>query len=451
MAGVPPRRHALGQAPPGGGHRRREIDIAEGLRKALDALDDVVAILRSAETPAAAEEALRDKFGFFNNQAKAIVEMRMRTLTGMEAKGLEDRLRALRAENDSILAELSTPALLDEALIRDMREALLPADARRTRLDTLDLGAEIEDDPEDALVVITESGRIGRRPVEGRTQHRGGKGGRVVKGGKETVRKAFYCSTGDQLIAVSNRGRMFGFRASAVPEVPAGKAGLSMDSLAEGAKRGETVLDVFPTDAASPDLLLLTAKGMCKRIDMIAHIRKAGADRHERGGGRPREGGVSLLQGGQGADSAGQQPRAAAAAGSGAEHGPRRRRDAGVPARPDVPVGGAGVRVRGDGGDGVLERQGQAVSAEGHPGGQALTRAGWRIPPPAARGRCSCARIRATTGRRSRFSRAAAGRSGRSCPTYPCWAEPALGVYAIKLAEGDAVSGAALFVPPDDE
>ena len=253
---------------------RAKLDQAAGQARALSDFDRATGVLRAAADADSAVEELVEGLGFPRSQARALVSSRMSALTASEFDSATRREADLRKEMDGVLAVLSDPALVDAELIRAMREAVAPGGPRRTEL--TNRGRPSLDAPADMVVFVTEGNRMGRADADGlRLQRRGGKGGKSPGGG-DPVRREFLCSAGDALLAVTSRGRAHALSAGDVPITRKGKRGLPLDTFVDGLAEGESVLDAFQAASDLPDLMLLTRRGMGKRISMPALIRRGG-------------------------------------------------------------------------------------------------------------------------------------------------------------------------------
>ena len=253
--------------------------ILEGYLIALDHIDEVISIIRSSRTDAEASERLIERFGFTPEQTSAILEMKLRRLTGLERDKIEEELDGLRraiAYYEDLLAH--EEKIL--AVIKDeMREvARKYGDKRRTEICAAEKDLDVEDliADEDMVVTITHTGYVKRIPVAAyRAQKRGGKG---VTGANlkedDVIEEMFIASTHEYVLFFSNRGKVYRLK---VHELPVGTR----------QARGTAIVNLLPFEDGEkiasviscrefPDneyLMFATASGMVKKTVMSAYDR----------------------------------------------------------------------------------------------------------------------------------------------------------------------------------
>jgi len=197
--------------------------ILEGLSIALDHIDEVIKVIRASQSSDEAQKNLMQKFGLSEIQARAILAMQLRALTGLERQKIEDELAELRkliSELESILAdEQRILAVIKEELL-EMRNAY--ADERRTQIIGQEIGKFSDEElipDEQVVVTITTENYIKRSLVsEYRRQNRGGKGKRGMTTKEEDViDKLVTASTHDWLLLFTNKGRVFRLKVHEVP------------------------------------------------------------------------------------------------------------------------------------------------------------------------------------------------------------------------------------------
>ena len=258
--------------------------ILEGLRIALDHLDEVIALIRAARDDAEAKEGLMNRFGLSEAQAQAILDMRLRRLTGLEREKIDSEYAELQqkiAEYKRILAD--EKLLL--GIIHDELEEIKRkyGDPRRTVI-TQEEDEILTEDliPRDEVVItMTHSGYIKRLPVSTyRSQKRGGKG--VV--GMDTkeddfVEHLFVANTHDYLLFFTNKGRVFRLKAWEVPDLSRTARGTPVINLIQ-IDQDETINAVIPVASFDTDqyLFFATRKGIVKKTPLAdyANIRKVG-------------------------------------------------------------------------------------------------------------------------------------------------------------------------------
>ena len=263
--------------------RERE-HILDGFRKALDALDAIIALIRASPTPADAREGLVLKFGLTSIQADAVLEMRLQRLTGME----RDKILGELAEVRAYLAELelilgTEKALMDvvEAELVEVRDAW--ADERRTRI--VDASGDV--DPydliaaEDQVVTFSHLGYIKRcSPNEWRMQKRGGLGKQgMATRDEDFVTQLFIANTHSLLMVFTTKGRVFPLPVHTVPEAARtakGRPIVNLVQLPEGEKIAAVVS--LPDLHEEAELLFVTRAGYAKRtsLELFKNLRAAG-------------------------------------------------------------------------------------------------------------------------------------------------------------------------------
>ena len=258
--------------------------ILEGLRKAVDQIDLVIRLIRQAESPDAAKDALMRRLALSEIQAKAILDMRLQRLTQLERhKIVEEHEQTLALIEDlkGILA--SEPRLL--GIIKDELAALKEefGDARRTEIlaETADLTIEDLLADDDMVVTITRSGYIKRTHVEAyRSQKRGGKGVTGMETKEEDiVEDLFVASTHSYLLFFTNKGKVHWLKVHEIPEggrQAKGKAMANVLSLAEG-ERVATCVPVRDFESGGY-VLFATKQGKVKKTELSAfsHPRAGG-------------------------------------------------------------------------------------------------------------------------------------------------------------------------------
>jgi len=263
--------------------------ILEGLKIALEHLDEVVALIRASASPAEARERLTARFGLTEKQAQAILEMRLQRLTGLERdKILEEHRKVLLdiARYREILA--SERRVLD--IIREELLAVREQFGDRRLTEIIDETPEISREDliaeEDMVVTISRRGYIKRNPIAlYRSQKRGGKG-LIAMGTREDdfVEHLFVASTHHWFLFFTNRGRVYWCKCYDIPQagrLSPGKAIVNLLELAEG-ERLETVLAV-PEFAPGSFVLMATRRGLVKKTDIMAFS-------------RPRSGGILAVR-----------------------------------------------------------------------------------------------------------------------------------------------------------
>lgn len=258
--------------------------ILEGLLKALDNIDEVIRIIRGSRNVQAAKQELMDRFELTDVQAQAIVDMRLRALTGLEREKLEaeyaelmEKIRKLKA----ILADRNT-------LLRVIREEILAisekyGDDRRTAIgfDAYDISMEDMIPRENTVITMTKLGYIKRMTVDNfRSQNRGGRG---IKGMQtlddDYIEELMMTTTHHYVMFFTNTGRVYRLKAYEIPEAGRTARGTAIINLLQ-LMPGERITAVIPISNFDEGqyLMMATRKGLVKKtpIQDYANVRKIG-------------------------------------------------------------------------------------------------------------------------------------------------------------------------------
>ena len=263
---------------------RERAHILEGLKIALDFIDEVIAILRKSKSIPEGKEALMERFGFDDIQAQAIVQMRLGQLTGLERSKIEDELAALEAkiaELEAILAdENKIHSIIKEELcaIRDKFK-----DDRRTEIQSVSGEVDIEDliPQEQCMLTLTSLGYIKRQPVDVyHAQRRGGRGVMGMTRREEDIAETmFTCSSHDYVMLFTNLGRVYRIKAYEIPEGSRTSKGINIVNLVP-VSADEKVTAMIRVSKFESDkyLCMITRNGIIKRTCLTAYdtARKGG-------------------------------------------------------------------------------------------------------------------------------------------------------------------------------
>ena len=258
--------------------------IVEGLKIALDNIDEVIKIIRGSKDELTAKERLIEKFGLSEKQSQTILDMRLRRLTGLERAKLEEEYENLIKEINRLTEILSNERLIlniirDELL--EIREKY--GDMRRSRLMASADEINMEDmiDEEDIIITLTHFGYIKRMP-EGtyRPQRRGGKGIIALTTREEDfVEDLFITSTHDTILFFTNKGKVYSLKAYEIPDAGRQAKGTAIINLLN-LTGDEKVNAIIPISEYNPDynLVLVTRNGIVKKtgLDQFTNIRKNG-------------------------------------------------------------------------------------------------------------------------------------------------------------------------------
>ena len=259
--------------------------ILEGLRKALDHLDEVVRLIRGSTSPAEAKQSLVQRLEFTEAQAQAILEMRLQRLTGLE----QDKIAKEYEEVIKRIAELREILASETALKRVVKEELLEVQEsyqspRRTVILDEEIELSIEDliAEEQVVITATHNGYIKRTALHiYKSQHRGGKGriGMSTRTQEDVIDYLFVASTHSYILIFTDRGRVYWLKVYVVPDVGAAGKGKPIANLI-GLERGEKIADMIAVqDFNEAAYVVMTSRlGHVKKtaLNAFSHPRSAG-------------------------------------------------------------------------------------------------------------------------------------------------------------------------------
>jgi DNA gyrase subunit A len=212
--------------------------ILEGLKIAIDNLDEVIRIIRGSKTEALAKQGLMERFSFSDKQAQAIVDMRLGRLTGMEREKLEAELREVLAKIEYYKAVLADENLLLNIIREELNEIKTKfGDERRTEITIDEDEIDIEDliKEEESVITLTHFGYIKRLPADTyKSQKRGGKGITALSTREEDfVERLFITSTHHYLLFFTNKGKVYRLKAYQIHEAGRQAKGTAIVNLLE--------------------------------------------------------------------------------------------------------------------------------------------------------------------------------------------------------------------------
>ncbi len=258
--------------------------ILEGLKIALDNIDEVVKIIRASANDAEAKDKLQERFGLSIIQSQAILDMRLGRLTGLQ----RDKLEAEYQELMALIAELETILKSEDKLNEIIKEELIEikekySDERRTDIedsyDEIDIEDLIPNEP--MVVTITHNGYVKRVPIKSyEKQRRGGKGKvAVTTHDDDFIERFFVTNTHDTLMFVTNMGQLYWLKVYRIPEgsrTAKGKAVVNLINL----RPDEKIMEIIPTSDfdESKSLAFFTRNGVVKRTSLteFSNIRSNG-------------------------------------------------------------------------------------------------------------------------------------------------------------------------------
>ncbi|MGB9667623.1 MAG: DNA gyrase subunit A [Thermosulfidibacteraceae bacterium] len=253
--------------------RERE-HILEGLKIAVDFLDEVITIIRGSGTPQEARERLMRRFSLSDRQAQAILDMRLQRLTALERKKIEEELIEVR----KLIEDLEDILTKEERLAEEIKKELIEmktkyGDARRTQI--ADADEEIRDidliKEEDMVVTITHRGYVKRAKFsQYALQKKGGKGRKSVtlKGG-DFLEHIYIANSLDTLFIFTNTGRVFGIKVYEIPEKDKAERGIPIEHLIKLQENERISSIIHLREIKEQNFLMVSKKGMVKKTPVF--------------------------------------------------------------------------------------------------------------------------------------------------------------------------------------
>lgn len=259
--------------------------IIEGLRIALDHIDEIIKIIRGSKNSDIAKEQLITRFGLDDRQAQAILDMRLVRLTGLERDKLEEEYRDLLEKIDDYKDILAKPERVDQIIFNELLDIQKRfGDERRTEIsDSEIISIDDEDliEKQNVLLTLTHNGYIKRMPAdEFKVQNRGGRGirGMGVQN-DDFINHLIYVNTHDYLLFFTNKGKVYSKKSYEIPEYGRAAKGLPIINLVQ-LEKGEKVQAVvkIATNDTNKYLMFVTKYGIVKRISIseFTNIRRSG-------------------------------------------------------------------------------------------------------------------------------------------------------------------------------
>ena len=263
------------------------VHILEGLKIALDHIDEVIKIIRGSKTDEIAKNELMSRFGLTEIQANAILEMKLRRLTGLEREKIEEELAELLkkiAEYKEILASEEKVLAIVKAELLEIKDKY--SDDRRTKIDMTAIDF-IEDESlipvEDIIVNITKNGYIKRVPIDTyKVQNKGGVGVKGMTTNEEDIVESIISlQTHDHVLFFTNKGKVYRIKGYEIPEFSRQSKGLPVVNLLP-IEKDERVMSILPIrvdeNIGEKKITFVTKQGLVKRTDIseFENIRKTG-------------------------------------------------------------------------------------------------------------------------------------------------------------------------------
>ena len=254
--------------------------IVEGLLKAIDHIDEVIALIRSSRTEDQAKQRLSERFDFSDRQAQHIVDMRLGRLTGLEREKLEAEYKDLEIRIEYFRSILGDELLLHEVIKTEILAVKNKfANDRRTSIEAGE-DDDIDDESlireEDVIITLTHFGYVKRLSADTyKSQHRGGRGiSGLATREEDFVENIIMTSTHAVLLCFTNRGRVFRLKGYQVPEASRQAKGTAIVNLLQldGGEKIQTVIPIRSFDEIGY-LMMATRKGVVKKTELIDYSR----------------------------------------------------------------------------------------------------------------------------------------------------------------------------------
>ena len=257
--------------------------ILEGLRIALDHIDEIITLIRNSKDDETAKSGLMENFDLFEIQAKAILEMQLRRLTGLQREKIENEYNELIALIADLKDILEKPERVRQIICDELTEIKEKyGDERKTEISDIELGIEDEDliPVEDIVITMTATGYIKRIPIDTyRTQNRGGRGVKGMSMNEDDIIDILITmSTHDHLLLFTNTGRVYRMKGYKIPSGSRTSKGIPIVNLLQ-LQEGEYIKSLVPVDGNDAKFLFfITKKGIVKRVsvDEFKLIRQSG-------------------------------------------------------------------------------------------------------------------------------------------------------------------------------
>lgn len=263
---------------------KERMHILEGLKIAIDFIDEVIAIIRSSKDQGEAKLRLMERFGLDEIQAQSIVQMRLGQLTGLERQKIEDEIAALHVKIDDyedILSNHSRVLQIIKEEVNAVRNKY--ADRRRTEILSVSGEVDIEDliPQEDCVLTLTQFGYVKRLSIDTyKTQKRGGRGvAGMTRREEDVATEMFIINSHDYVLFFTDKGRVYRLKCYEIPEGSRQSKGMNIANLLpiDAEEHVTSMIKVHEFDE-NKYLIMVTRKGIVKRIELNAYntARKGG-------------------------------------------------------------------------------------------------------------------------------------------------------------------------------
>lgn len=255
----------------------KRAHLLEGLKRALDHLDEVIELIRAAASPQVARAQLMSRFEFSEDQAQAILEMRLQRLTGLEREKIVEEYFQILKEIERLRQILASAELVDQVIREELQELVNQfGDVRKTEImaDAGDICIEDLIANEEMVVTISQAGYVKRTPLSiYRSQKRGGRGRSGMSTREEDlVTSVFTASAHDYLLVFTNRGQVFWLKVYEIPEVGPSALGKAIVNLLALQPR-EKIQAILPVKDFKDGqyVVMATRNGIVKKTDLTAY------------------------------------------------------------------------------------------------------------------------------------------------------------------------------------
>ena len=255
----------------------KRAHILEGLKRALDHLDEVIELIRAAASPQEAKSRLLARFDFSEEQAQAILEMRLQRLTGLEREKIVEEYYQILKEIERLRQILASAALVDQVIREELQELVAQfGDVRKTEIlaEAGDICIEDLIANEEMVVTISQAGYVKRTPLAiYRSQKRGGRGRSGMSTREEDlVTTVFTAAAHDYLLVFTNRGQVFWLKVYEIPEVGPSALGKAIVNLL-ALQPGEKIQTILPVKEFKDGqfVVMATRNGIVKKTELTAY------------------------------------------------------------------------------------------------------------------------------------------------------------------------------------
>ena len=250
-----------------------KLHILDGYIAALGKLDEVIKLIREADTPKTAREGLMSLLSVDEQQAQAILDLRLQKLTGMEIKGLEEEHANVKAKVAEFTQKITTPALIREEIKEELSALKNTYGQERTTEIGSGLSTVTREDlipREEVLLAVTQLGYVKRMPVDAlNTQKRGTRGRRAIAlHDNDAIASLYQVHTHDLILVFGRSGQVYATKAYQIPQSSIGEKGRHIKNFIPGFDETIDVIIAVPESSEEKTLVTITEKGIIKRSNL---------------------------------------------------------------------------------------------------------------------------------------------------------------------------------------